>query len=95
MGLPKSTPVYLSHDNSFLQSGKTGFAVTDRGFYCKDFGSSPAVFTSFQEVKKLKKIYSRDNYIYADNNHRLVYASIPAREQTDLENLIREIKSTL
>ena len=95
MGLPKSTPVYLSHDNSFLQSGKTGFAVTDRGFYCKDFGSSPAVFTSFQEVKKLKKIYSRDNYIYADNNHRLVYASIPAREQTDLENLIRGIKSIL
>lgn len=95
MGLPESTPVYLSHDNSFLQSGKTGFAVTDRGFYCKDFGSSPAVFTSFQEVKKLKKIYSRDNYIYADNNHRLVYASIPAREQTDLENLIREIKSIL
>ena len=50
---------------------------------------------AYQELKKLKKIYNSDNYIYADNNHRLLYASISNREKKDLENLIRGIKSIL
>lgn len=94
-GLSERTPVYLSHDLSLMQTGKTGFAITDRGFYCKDFGDSPAVFTSYHELKNFASIRRVGNYIFAGSNHRLVYASVSGREQADLENLIRGIKSIL
>ena len=35
IGIPAGTEFYVHHDDSMFESGKTGFAITDRGFYCR------------------------------------------------------------
>lgn len=35
MGIPNGAKFYVHHDDSMFESGKTGFAITDRGIYCR------------------------------------------------------------
>ena len=41
--------VYLIHDDTIFGSGKNGFAITQRGLYCRDFGEPTAHFVSWED----------------------------------------------
>ncbi len=53
--IPDDVEVYLAHDDTMFSSGKNGFAITDKGIYCK-VQSDPIVYTSFEELGKIKKL---------------------------------------
>lgn len=46
MGIPDGTKFYLYHVSSLFSTGKTGFAVTDRGIYCRK--QSEIAFTDWR-----------------------------------------------
>lgn len=46
IGIPDGTEFYVHHDDTLLESGKTGFAITDRGFYCRKI--SKTAFTDWR-----------------------------------------------
>ena len=41
--------IYLIHDDTLFKSGKNGFAITDAGIYCRDWGDPRATFTSWED----------------------------------------------
>ena len=57
--------VFLIHDDTFMKSGKNGFAITDRGIYCRDMGEDPD-FVSWSEFGKMAKPHLEDSHIYSN-----------------------------
>lgn len=45
--IPDGAELYLYHDESWLEGGKEGFAVTSHGFHCRPGGSSPLAVTDW------------------------------------------------
>ena len=94
LGLKNET-VYLSHDDTWLKSGKNGFAITDHGFVCRNLMQNPQrlTFKAFKAAKKLSPITSAN--ILADGQP-IVYVTAPSdNEKKDLNNLIQSIQKTL
>src|SRR5699024_6886712 len=65
--------VYLGYDSTIFNSGKNGFAITEKGIYCREMHSpytnsvSPYTnYVSFELLANSKKIYRRESTIYAD-----------------------------
>ena len=54
--LPEDADVYLAHDDTFFKNGKNGFAITDRGFYCKELAGSTN-FTSWDDLAKYPEVF--------------------------------------
>ena len=54
--------VYLIHDDTMLNNGKNGFAVTNRGIYCRSFGGD-ADFIDWETFAKLEAPKESDSYI--------------------------------
>lgn len=47
LNIPEGAEIYVHHDDTLLESGKNGFAITDQGFYCRELGKQP-VFTAWR-----------------------------------------------
>ena len=91
--------VYLSHDDTWLKSGKNGFAVTDRGFVCRNFSGNPQAlsFKDFKAVKEISPITSKlsDANILADEQPIVYVTGASDTEKSDLNHLIQSIQKTL
>lgn len=91
--------VYLSHDDTWLKSGKNGFAVTDHSFVCRNFLSNPQAlsFKDFKAVKEISPITSKlsDGNILADGQPIVYVSGASDTEKNDLNHLIQSIQKTL
>ncbi len=47
--------VYLAHDDTIKKNGKNGFAITDKGIFCRQIFGKP-VFTSYDALARADKI---------------------------------------
>lgn len=54
LGICDGDRIFLIHDDTFMKSGKNGFAVTDRGLYCREM-SEQATFMDWQTFAGLKQ----------------------------------------
>ena len=52
LNVPFSDQVYLMHDDTLFKNGKNGFAITDKGFYCRELMES-ANFVSWEDFAQL------------------------------------------
>jgi|GEM_PF-1364749 len=58
--------VYLIHDDTLFGSGKNGFAVTDSGMYCREFGDGSAHFVSWDDFTTGSRPELDDSYVRQD-----------------------------
>lgn len=68
-----SETVYLIHDDTLLNSGKDGFAITERGLYCRPM-LEDAVFYSWDKFRKMAAPEIEDSYIVC-KGRRICYIS--------------------
>lgn len=64
--------VYLIHDDTIFGSGKNGFAITQRGLYCRDFGEPTAHFVSWEDFANGERPELDDSNIF-QNGTSLCY----------------------
>ena len=55
LGIEEYEEVFLIHDDTFMKNGKNGFAITDYGFYCRDFGDDEAVFVRWGDFAECSR----------------------------------------
>ena len=74
LGIPDDATVYLAHDDTLFKTGKNGFAVTDKGIYCRDM-MEDTVFTSLKELSTpLVPTWENDRHsLICANDKALVY----------------------
>lgn len=60
--IPAGEEVYLIHDDTMFHSGKNGFAITERGLYCREMGGS-SQFTSWEAFGRADFPEADDSYI--------------------------------
>ena len=66
--------VYLIHDDTLFKSGKNGFAITDRGFSCREMAERRIQFTDWDTLAEGSEPELDDSYIRQDGT-ALVYFS--------------------
>lgn len=54
LGVDPAENVFLIHDDTFLKSGKNGFAITENGLYCRELGEQ-ATFRDWASFAKMKE----------------------------------------
>ena len=64
--------VYLIHDDTMLNIGKNGFAVTNRGIYCRSFGGD-ADFIDWETFAGLEAPKVKDSYIVCGKRNVCYY----------------------
>jgi len=64
--------IYLIHDDTLFKSGKNGFAITSRGFSCREMGDGKAHFISWDDLAEGAEPTLDDSYI-RQGNTSLVY----------------------
>lgn len=69
--IPGGEDVYLIHDDTLFKSGKNGFAITERGIYCRPMGEA-ALFYTWDKFSNLPKPELQDSYIVS-KGRRLGY----------------------
>lgn len=55
LDIARDTEVYLIHDATLFKSGKNGFAITERGFSCRDMGDPQAHTISWKELSRAEQ----------------------------------------
>ena len=94
--LPAGANVYLSYDPSTNRSGKSGFAITDSGIYCKNLSVYKVYHTSYPEMKAAKAIIKDySNKFWADDHLLAEGFGLSIQELKDLEQLFKNIKNVL
>ena len=58
--------VYLIHDDTLFHSGKNGFAITERGIYCRDMAEKPQFFP-WEEFARMEDPVDTDAHITCNN----------------------------
>lgn len=89
LGIPADATVYLAHDDTLFKSGKNGFAITDRGIYCRDL-MEDTVFTSLEELKAVQGLqWGNDGHslICADEKALVYYTD----GNEDVENRLMQL----
>ena len=64
LGRKELEDVYLIHDDTIFGSGKNGFAITQRGLYCRDFGEPTAHFVSWEDFANGERPELDDSNIF-------------------------------
>lgn len=62
LGVGDGEDIFLIHDDTFMKSGKNGFAITDRGLYCREL-SEEATFVDWQTFARLADPVLDNSYI--------------------------------
>ena len=94
LSITENEKVYLAHDDTWLKTGKNGFAITEEGIYCRGLGipkEAPLHYTSFRSLALCEQIHYGDEacYIYADE---YLLAYITGEEKKDVLSLFEKIK---
>ena len=66
LGVGSGENVYLIHDDTFMKSGKNGFAITECGLYCREMGEQ-ATFTDWATYAGLEEPDLDGSYIRCDD----------------------------
>ena len=72
LGIEDGEVIFLIHDDTFMKSGKNGFAITDRGLHCRDMGEA-ATFTDWASFAKLDAPAEDGCYIRCDGKSVCYY----------------------
>jgi hypothetical protein len=62
LDIPSGEDVYLIHDDTLFKSGKNGFAITERGIYCRPMGEA-VLFYSWDKFSSMAKPELQDSYV--------------------------------
>lgn len=94
LSITENEKVYLAHDDTWLKTGKNGFAITEEGIYCRGLGvltEAPLHYTSFRNLALCEQIHygEEECYIYADE---CLLAYITGDEKKDVLSLFEKIK---
>ena len=65
--------IYLLHDDTILNSGKNGFAITDRGMYIKELMEKPQ-FMSWEDFRECTEL-GRDGSSLKADGKSIIYMS--------------------
>lgn len=71
LDIPDGETVYLIHDDTLMKSGKDGFAITERGLYCRPM-SDATVFYSWDKFSGLPQPSLEDSYVVC-RGRRIAY----------------------
>lgn len=66
LDIKSSDDVYLIHDDTLFGSGKNGFAITDNGIYCREFGDGTSHFVSWDDFTQTDRPELDDSYVRQD-----------------------------
>ena len=66
LGIKAGDDVYLIHDDTMFKSGKNGFAITDEGFLCREFGDRSSHLLTWESFAREKMPVIEDSYIRQD-----------------------------
>lgn len=81
--------IFLIHDDTFMKSGKNGFAITNRGLYCRELGEG-ATFTDWQTFALFSDLILEDSYIKCANKS-VCYFTDDSDLQPELLKLYRSL----
>lgn len=89
--------VFLIHDDTALGSGKNGFAVTDRGFFCRGLSEEEVEFTSWEKLKTGRRVRVDGYYLMQGERHLAYFSSLKGRTRelvgrfgTDIQRKLQE-----
>ena len=89
--------VFLIHDDTALGSGKNGFAVTDRGFFCRGLSEEEVEFTSWEKLKSGRRVKLDGFYLKQGERHLAYFSSLKGRTRellarfgTDIQRKLQE-----
>lgn len=89
--------VYLIHDDTALGSGKYGFAVTDRGFFCREPFSQTVEFTSWEKIRAGRRVRGEGYFLTQGETHLAYFTSVSEKTRellrrfgTDLQQKLKE-----
>ena len=87
--------VYLTHDDTLFKNGKNGFAITNRGIYCRGMFQSYNSFTSYKELSKVSFFYTSNGEIFSNTGDKVAYITGSKEEKWNLEKLFSDIRDYL
>ena len=87
--IPPGENVFLIHDDTFMSSGKNGFAITERGLYCRDLGEK-AIFVDWETFARLGEPRLNDSHITSDRRY-ICYFTDNAQVLPDLLDLYTKL----
>ena len=68
LGIDAGENVFLIHDDTIFHSGKNGFAITERGLYCRELAESTLFFT-WDDFKRMEQPKYETSYVTCGNRH--------------------------
>ena len=71
--VPHEDKIYLLHDDTLLNTGKNGFAITDRGMYVRELMEKPQ-FMSWEDFRECTEIGRSGSSLKADKKS-IIYMS--------------------
>lgn len=93
LGIDITEECYLSHDDSMFGNGKTGFVITNRGFYAREPFSSKTSFVSFETFANADEIWGRGGQFFADGKLIIQAGMLSKDDLEELESfLLAQIK---
>ena len=81
--------IYLIHDDTFMKSGKNGFAITDRGLYCRELAEE-ATFTDWHAFARLDDPCLDGSYVRCASKS-VCYFTDDSDMMPELLNLYRKL----
>ena len=82
--------VYLIHDDTMLNTGKNGFAITNRGVYCRSFGEGPD-FMDWKTFAGLEAPVEKDSYIVCGKRNVCYFTDSASVRSDDLVPLYQRL----
>ncbi|WP_374124989.1 tetratricopeptide repeat protein [Leptotrichia hongkongensis] len=87
--------VYLTRDSTLFKNGKNGFAITNRGIYCRSMFESYNNYTSYKKLSRARHFYATAGEIYTSEGDKIAYLIGSDDDERDLEQLFSDIRDYL
>lgn len=85
--IPRNENVFLAHDDTVFQNGKRGFAVTEKGIYCRSM-LEKLQFISYLELKEFNSL--RWKYPESDNKGTIMAGDFNIAECVIVDTRIKD-----
>lgn len=93
--IPQNEKIFLSHDDTVFGSGKDGFVITEKGFYCNKCFENELYFVAYSDFTKIPTLSWDTGYLYADDK-LISYVTISDdKERESFEKLYMDIFEAL
>lgn len=91
LGIVNSERVFLIHDDTIMKSGKNGFAITERGLYCRELAEE-RTFHDWESFAKLGQP-KRDSSCIVCDDKSVCYFTDSSDIMPELKELYRSLHS--